>query len=161
VEISSGVSEAEWLDHLACLVQLASGDPRAEVTLEPDLGVDGVTIPSAEWGSTPSHPFTIIRSSLSRPEQEGTALHEGAHWILGHVEDPAHRDRVMSAEQAPDEVAADEYALDVLLSKPEISRVLVGPLDAVRRSLLEDCRRHGGCLWHFAAALGTGPVSAP
>lgn len=145
MDISSRVKEIEWIDHLVSLVRLASGDPEAEVTLDPDLDVDGVTVPSAEWGSNPSHPSTTIRSSQSRPEQEGTALHEGAHWVLGHVVDPMHRDRVMTAAQDSDEVAADEYVLDVLLGNPEISGAIVGPLDAVRRSLLEDCRKHGGC----------------
>ena len=126
------------------LVRAASGDPEAVVELSSDLDVDGVTVPPAEWGR-----IRRTRSRLSgRPSQTltgGTALHEGAHWFLGHVEDPQHRHRVMSCEQDSDEVTADEYALDILLEQAEIAGALVEPRADVRRALLEDCWGHGGC----------------
>ena len=129
--------EYQLQERLEGLLQAASTDSQAVLEIR-DLpeGCDGFTIPSPDFSGR-SHPFTTVRRALETAGLEGTVLHEAAHWRLGHVTNAGHRDAVEAADaraavdvvRAPDEVAADEFALATILST---SRATSPPMRAVQ-----------------------------
>jgi hypothetical protein len=146
------MAEYRWEEHLRELARVASGDERADLHVA-DLpeGLDGYTVPSVEFSGA-SHPFIAIRRSPSRAGQEGTVLHEAAHWRLGHVINEEQRAAVEAdasaatdVVRAPFEVSADEYALATILPDTKVLALLRATTTEIAEFLRESCRRFGGC----------------
>jgi hypothetical protein len=140
----------QWEEHLTHLSRLASADEQAVVELTDDPGYpDGVTTVQPGWGVSPAHPFISIHTRLTRAQQEATVLHEAAAWLRGDVVSEEHRAALEADWKAGedharsgDEVAADDYALEVLLQDAQILAALCEPLDAIRRDLIADRDHH-------------------
>jgi hypothetical protein len=107
----------------------AAGYPNSFVQFEDfPLGTDGKT----DWIGR--DPYARVARRLSDPEAEATALHEVAHWQLGHEDDPAYVEAIAKdaaartdVHRAPWERAANSRGRELIreladrMSDPEAS----------------------------------------